>query len=46
MQAHEKVGLAGGLSEEQVFDAVRIAASIHGASLALDCSGEALPTRS
>jgi len=38
MQAHEKVVLAGGLSEEQVFDAVRIAASIQGAALALDCT--------
>jgi alkyl hydroperoxide reductase subunit D len=36
MQAHEKVVLAGGMTEEQVFDAVRIAASIHGAAIALD----------
>jgi len=36
MQAHEKVVLAGGLSEEQVFDAVRIASTIHGAAVALD----------
>ncbi len=33
MQAHEKVVLAGGLSEEQVFDAVRIASTIHGAAI-------------
>jgi lipoyl-dependent peroxiredoxin subunit D len=36
MQAHEKVVLGGGLSEEQVFDAVRIAATIHGTAVALD----------
>jgi alkyl hydroperoxide reductase subunit D len=36
MQAHEKVVLAGGLTEEQVFDAVRIASTIHGAAVALD----------
>ena len=46
MQAHERVVLAGGLSEEQVFDAVRIAASIHGAALALECSGDAVATPS
>jgi alkyl hydroperoxide reductase subunit D len=39
MQAHEKVVLAGGLGEEQVFDAVRIAASIQGAAVALDLAG-------
>jgi alkyl hydroperoxide reductase subunit D len=36
MQAHEKVVLAGGLSEEQVFDAVSVAATIHGAAVALE----------
>jgi alkyl hydroperoxide reductase subunit D len=36
MQAHEKVVLSGGLAEEQVFDAVRIAATIQGAAVALD----------
>jgi len=36
MQAHEKVVLSGGLGEEQVFDAVRIAATIQGAAVALD----------
>jgi lipoyl-dependent peroxiredoxin subunit D len=36
MQAHEKVVLGGGLSEEQVFDAIRIASTIHGAAVALD----------
>jgi alkyl hydroperoxide reductase subunit D len=39
MQAHEKVVLAGGLGEEHVFDAVRIAASIQGAAVALDLAG-------
>ena len=36
MQAHEKVVLAGGLGEEHVFDAVRIAATIQGAAVAVD----------
>jgi lipoyl-dependent peroxiredoxin subunit D len=36
MRAHEKVVLEGGLSEEQVHDAIRIAASVHGAAVALD----------
>jgi lipoyl-dependent peroxiredoxin subunit D len=36
MQAHERVVLAGGLSEDQVHDAVRIAATIQGAAVALD----------
>jgi alkyl hydroperoxide reductase subunit D len=36
MQAHEKVVRAGGLGEEQVFDAIRIAATVHGAAVALD----------
>jgi alkyl hydroperoxide reductase subunit D len=36
MQAHEKVVLDGGVSEEQVFDAIRIASTIHGAAVALD----------
>jgi lipoyl-dependent peroxiredoxin subunit D len=35
MQAHEQVVLAGGLSEDQVHDAIRIAATIHGAAVAL-----------
>jgi alkyl hydroperoxide reductase subunit D len=39
MQAHEKVVLAGGLSEEQVHDAVRIAATIFGAAVALEVTG-------
>jgi lipoyl-dependent peroxiredoxin subunit D len=36
LKAHEKVVLAGGLSEDQVHDAVRIAAVINGAAVALD----------
>jgi alkyl hydroperoxide reductase subunit D len=36
MQAHEKVVLAGGLTEDQVHDAVRLAAVVHGAAIALD----------
>jgi lipoyl-dependent peroxiredoxin subunit D len=36
MKAHEKMVLAGGLSEDQVHDAVRIAAVVQGAAVALD----------
>ena len=36
LQAHEKVVLAGGLTEDQVHDAVRLAAAINGAAVALD----------
>ncbi|NMO19305.1 alkyl hydroperoxide reductase [Pyxidicoccus fallax] len=36
MQAHEKVVLEGGLSEDQVHDAVRIAAVIHAAAVGLE----------
>ena len=36
LKAHEKVVLAGGLSEDQVHDAIRIAAVMHGAAVALD----------
>jgi alkyl hydroperoxide reductase subunit D len=36
MQAHEKVVLAGGLTEDNVHDAVRLAAIINGAAIALD----------
>jgi alkyl hydroperoxide reductase subunit D len=39
VRAHENVVLAGGLTEEQVHDAVRIAATIHGAAVALDTVG-------
>jgi alkyl hydroperoxide reductase subunit D len=36
IQAHEKVVLEGGLSEDQVHDAIRIAATIHGTAVALE----------
>jgi len=36
LKSHEKVVLAGGLTEDQVHDAVRIAAVVHGAAVALD----------
>ena len=36
LRAHERVVLDGGLTEEQVHDAVRIAATIHGAAIALE----------
>ena len=36
VQSHEKVVTEAGLSEDQVHDAVRIAAVVHGAAVALD----------
>ena len=36
VQAHEKVVREGGLTEEQVHDAVRIAATMHAAAIALE----------
>ncbi|HVV52635.1 MAG TPA: carboxymuconolactone decarboxylase family protein [Polyangia bacterium] len=36
LKSHEQVVLAGGLGEDQVHDAVRIAAVVHGAAVALD----------
>jgi len=36
MRSHEKVVLEGGLTEEQVHDAVRVAATIHAAAIALE----------
>jgi alkyl hydroperoxide reductase subunit D len=36
IQSHERVVLEGGLSEEQVHDAVRIAATINAAAIALE----------
>ena len=35
IRAHEKVVLEGGLTEDQVHDAVRIAATIHAAAVSL-----------
>lgn len=39
VRAHEKVVLEGGLSQQQVFDSVRIAAVMHGAAVALRAAG-------
>ena len=36
MKSHERVVLGAGLAEDQVHDAVRIAAVVHGAAVALD----------
>lgn len=36
IQAHEKVVIEGGVSEQEVHDAVRIAAAVHGAAVALE----------
>jgi lipoyl-dependent peroxiredoxin subunit D len=36
LQAHERVVLDAGMTEENVFDAVRIASSIHAAAVALE----------
>jgi lipoyl-dependent peroxiredoxin subunit D len=36
LRAHEKVVLEGGLSEDQIHDAVRIAAVVHAAAVALE----------
>ena len=42
MRSHEKVVLEGGLSEDQVHDAVRIAAVVHAAAVALEMAPVAL----
>jgi alkyl hydroperoxide reductase subunit D len=36
MRSHERVVVEGGVTEEQVHDAIRIAATIHGAAIALE----------
>lgn len=36
IKAHEKVSLDGGLSEDQIVDAIRIAATIHAAAVSLE----------
>jgi alkyl hydroperoxide reductase subunit D len=41
MEAHEKVVTAAGLSEDQVHDAVRIAATINATAVALELTGSA-----
>jgi lipoyl-dependent peroxiredoxin subunit D len=38
VQSHEKVVVDGGVTEEQVHDAVRIAATVHAAAVALEMS--------
>jgi alkyl hydroperoxide reductase subunit D len=38
VKAHEKVVLEGGLTEEHVHDAVRIAAAVNGFAVALELS--------
>jgi alkyl hydroperoxide reductase subunit D len=44
IQAHEKVVVDGGLTEDHVNDAVRIAATIHAAAVALEIQPPAMPT--
>ncbi len=39
VRSHEKVVIEGGLSQQQVFDSVRIAAVMHGAAVALRAAG-------
>jgi len=43
IQAHEKAVLEGGLTEDHVHDAVRIAAVVHAAATALDAASVPLP---
>ena len=47
VRAHETVVLEGGLSEDHVHDAIRIAATVHAAAVALEAAaasgGEAVP---
>jgi len=38
LKAHEAFVLAGGLTEDQVHDAVRIAAAVHASAVALDAA--------
>lgn len=40
VQAHERVVLEGGLTEEQVHDAVRIAAVVHAVAVSLELDRE------
>jgi len=40
MEAHERVVVEGGLTEEQVHDAVRIAATVHAAAVALELADD------
>ncbi len=43
IQAHEKAVLEGGLTEDHVHDAVRIAAVVYAAATALDAASVPLP---
>jgi len=43
IQAHEKVVIEGGLTEDQVFEAVRIASVIHAAAVSLEMGVESQP---
>lgn len=43
VRSHEKAVIDSGMSEEQVHDAVRIAATIHAAAVALEIEGAPLP---
>jgi lipoyl-dependent peroxiredoxin subunit D len=45
VQAHEKVVTDGGLSTAQVHDAIRIAAVVHAAAVALSWSEQAIPNQ-
>jgi len=40
IQAHERVVLAAGLTEDHVHDAVRIAATVHAAAVALEMADQ------
>ncbi len=42
-RAHEKVVLEGGLTEDHVHDAVRIAAVVHAAAVALELGATQAP---
>ncbi|MFN7946104.1 MAG: carboxymuconolactone decarboxylase family protein [Blastocatellia bacterium] len=44
VRAHEKVVIEGGLSEDQVHDAVRVAATINAAAVGLEVSDLSVPT--
>jgi lipoyl-dependent peroxiredoxin subunit D len=43
IQAHERAVLEGGLTEDHVHDAVRIAAVVNAAAVALEAASVALP---
>jgi alkyl hydroperoxide reductase subunit D len=42
LKAHEAVVVAGGLGEDQVHDAVRIASTVHAAAVVLESAGQAV----